>query len=231
MIFSDDSKLPILGSYTLAQKVSRASRVVTTSLGTSSPENQQQVHVGFLFCLKFKIKVSLRKQSWSLSLQPLFHSKKKKLQSKKCTSLLMAAVLIFRYSFFCWLWFLFFQKKVALFQLFLKIWKTNSTMWTIVQSQKMNEKNKNKGKSSKEKKSDICCCFWSLGEIVLFVLWRDLFFIEVNIFAGTFRQKNCSLMPQVSNFFTKSFDCDFFRGICEMNFSCETTSLWKGKIM
>jgi hypothetical protein len=53
MIFSDDSKLPILGSYTLAQKVSRASRVVTTSLGTSSPENQQQVHVGFLFCLKF----------------------------------------------------------------------------------------------------------------------------------------------------------------------------------
>ena len=95
-------------------------------------------------------------------------------------------------------------------------------------------KNKNKGKSWKEKKSDICCCFWSLGEIVLFVLWRDLFFIEVNIFAGTFRQKNCSLMPQVSNFFTKSFDCDFFqahRGICEINFSCETTSLWKGKIM
>ena len=53
MIFSDDSKLPILGSYTLAQKVSRASRVVTTSLGTSSPENQQQVHVGFFVCLKY----------------------------------------------------------------------------------------------------------------------------------------------------------------------------------
>ena len=154
MIFSDESKLPILGSYTLAQKVSRASRVVTTSLGTSSPENQQQVHVGFFFCFKFKIKASQRKQSCKMisfftEIAPL---KPKKIQSKKCTSLLMAAVLIFRYSFFCWLWSLFSQKKVALFQLFLNIRGKTGQLFKARKENVLIEKNNNKGKSLKEKK-------------------------------------------------------------------------------
>ena len=52
--FSGDPKLPILRSCTLAQKVSRASRVVTTSLGTLSLEKQEQVHVVFFFLFKLK---------------------------------------------------------------------------------------------------------------------------------------------------------------------------------
>ena len=41
--------------------------MVTTNLGTSSPENQQQVHVGFFVCLKFKVNHLKEKQSCRLA--------------------------------------------------------------------------------------------------------------------------------------------------------------------